>query len=131
MKREYKFFLGISIIVATVGFLVYTAVDQTKMYMVTVAEYLSAPSSYAGTTLRIAGRVADGSVDWDVDTRELRFTMEDIVGEGEVDVTYSGLLPDMFSEGRDVIVEGPSTDSEVFVAANVLTSCPSKYEPEE
>ncbi len=131
MKREYKFFVGISIIVATVGFLVYNAVDQTKMYMVTVAEYLDAPSSYAGTTLRIAGRVAENSMDWNAEKRELRFVIHDIVGEGEVQVRYSGLLPDMFSEGRDVIVEGPSTEGPVFVASSVLTSCPSKYEPEE
>ena len=69
MKREYKFAVGIGIIVATVGFLVYTAVDQTKMYMLTVAEYLSAGDAYAGRTVRIAGRVADGSMAWNADER--------------------------------------------------------------
>ena len=58
MTRQLKFFVGISVILGTIGFLVWTAVDQTKMYMITVPEFLSAGSSYAGTTVRVAGRVA-------------------------------------------------------------------------
>ncbi len=130
MKREFKFLIGIGVILTTIGVLVFTAVDQTKMYMVTVAEYLAATDSYAGTTVRIAGRVAEDSMKWSTDTRRLAFTLNDIAADGSVDVEYTGLLPDMFAEGRDVIVEGPHTDAPVFAASTVLTSCPSKYEPE-
>jgi cytochrome c-type biogenesis protein CcmE len=130
MGRRSKFIIGIAAIAVAVGLLVYTAVDQTKMYMLTVAEYLSAKSAYSGTTLRIAGRVQENSMQWMEETRELKFTIDDITDEGSVDVEYTGLLPDMFSEGRDVIVEGPHTDAEVFRATAVLTSCPSKYEAE-
>ena len=130
MESQYKFVVGITIIVATVGVLVWTAVDQTKMYMVTVAEYLTARDSYAGETVRIAGRVAEDSMNWDADTRLLRFTLDDMEGDQAVSVHYSGLLPDMFSEGRDVVVEGPSVEIDPFTATTVLTSCPSKYESE-
>jgi len=125
-----KFVAGIFIIVATIAFLVYTAVDQTKMYMVTVAEYLGNREAYAGTTVRIAGRVRPESMQWSAEVRELAFVLDDIQGSGAVSVHYSGLLPDMFSEGRDVVVEGPHTDAETFEASSVLTSCPSKYEAE-
>ena len=130
MTRQLKFVLGIALIVSSIGLLVYSAVDQTKMYMITVGEYLTAGDSYAGTTVRIAGRVAPDSMQWDARSRELRFTLHDIERDGAVTVHYTGLLPDMFSEGRDVIVEGPFTDAEVFEASQVLTSCPSKYEAE-
>jgi cytochrome c-type biogenesis protein CcmE len=130
MTGRFKFVVGISLIAISVGLLVYTAVDQTKMYMLTVAEYLSAKSAYSGQTLRIAGRVREDSMLWTEETRELKFTLDDITNEGSVDVQYVGLLPDMFSEGRDVIVEGPQTSDEVFRATTVLTSCPSKYEAE-
>jgi cytochrome c-type biogenesis protein CcmE len=131
MTGRLKFIIGISLIAVSVGLLVYTAVDQTKMYMLTVAEYLSAKTAYSGQTLRIAGRVRDDSMQWTEETRELKFTLDDITNEGSVDIQYVGLLPDMFSEGRDVIVEGPHTDDEVFRATTVLTSCPSKYEAEQ
>jgi cytochrome c-type biogenesis protein CcmE len=130
MTGRFKFVVGISLIAISVGLLVYTAVDQTKMYMLTVAEYLSAKSAYSGQTLRIAGRVREDSMLWTEETRELKFTLDDITNEGSVDVQYVGLLPDMFSEGRDVIVEGPQTNDEIFRATTVLTSCPSKYEAE-
>jgi cytochrome c-type biogenesis protein CcmE len=79
--------------------------------------------------VRIAGRVRPGSMNWNADTRDLLFTLDDITGQGALDVHYNGILPDMFSEGRDVIVEGPSMASDTFVASAVLTSCPSKYQP--
>ena len=45
-------------------------------------------------------------------------------------VEFNGILPDMFAEGRDVIVEGIYEGDDRFVAETILTSCPSKYEPE-
>lgn len=131
MSRQLKFIAGICVIIATVGVLVYTAVDQTKMYMITVAEFTSARSAFAGTTLRIAGRVRENSMNWQASTRELQFTLDDVEGGGQLAVHYSGILPDMFAEGRDVVVEGPYTEDDVFQASTVMTSCPSKYEAEK
>ena len=130
MTQRLKFVLAIALIASAVGVLVYTAVDQTKMYMLTVGEFLGSRTAYSGTTVRIAGRVRPGSMKWDADTRDLNFMLDDIAASGAIAVHYNGLLPDMFSEGRDVIVEGPSLDGETFVATTVLTSCPSKYKPE-
>ena len=109
MGRQFKFLAGITILLGTIGFLVWTAVDQTKMYMITVPEFLSAGQAYANSTVRIAGKVAAGSMTWDATARDLRFTVIDMGGkEGEVKVHYTGLLPDMFAEDRNVVVEGPS-----------------------
>jgi cytochrome c-type biogenesis protein CcmE len=130
--RQLKFIAGIALILGTVGFLVWSAVDQTKMYMITVAEFLDAGEAYAGSTVRIAGKVAPGSMKWDADTRNLQFTIKDMAGQnGEVRVHYSGLLPDMFAEDRNVVVEGPYTKADPFEARAVLTSCPSKYQAED
>jgi len=129
MGRQLKFVAGIAVILSTVGFLVWTAVDQTKMYMITVSEFLSAGDAYADSTVRIAGKVAPGSMKWNAETRDLEFTVIDMAGQpGEVRVHYTGLLPDMFAEDRDVVVEGPFTRATPFEARAVLTSCPSKYQ---
>ena len=130
MLAKYKFVIGILAIVFAIGFLMFTAVDQTKMYMITVDEYLTAGNAYAGETVRIAGKVKEDSMAWDAATRELQFVLSDMDGDGDVPVSYTGLLPDMFAEGRDVVVEGPSSSEATFVASTVLTSCPSKYEAE-
>jgi len=130
MNRQLKFIIGIGIIVATVAVLIYTAVDQTKLYMVTVDQFLGGKDAFAGQHVRIAGRVEDHTMHWDADKRRLTFTLHDLSGEGTMQVAYSGILPDMFAEGRDVIVEGPDQDGATFEAASILTSCPSKYESE-
>ena len=43
--------------------------------------------------------------------------------------TYTGILPDMFAEGREVVVEG-RYESPGLKAKQIMTSCPSKYEAE-
>ncbi|MEW6272934.1 MAG: cytochrome c maturation protein CcmE, partial [Thermodesulfobacteriota bacterium] len=45
-------------------------------------------------------------------------------------VRYNGIRPDMFADGRDVIVEG-KVESGVFHAKTLLTTCPSKYEADQ
>ncbi len=132
MGRQLKFIAGISLIIATVGYLVWTSVDQTKMYMITVPEFLGSGEAYANSTVRIAGKVAPGSMQWDSTTRDLRFTVVDMNGQpGEVKVQYEGLLPDMFAENRDVVVEGFYTSVSPFKATKVMTSCPSKYQSKD
>jgi len=47
-----------------------------------------------------------------------------------VPVAFRGILPDMFSEGREVVVEGHYGQG-ALAAKQIMTSCPSKYEPQK
>ena len=51
-------------------------------------------------------------------------------GSNEVEVKYTGVLPDLFAEGRGVIVRGKLKDN-VFVASQVLAKHDEKYMPRE
>lgn len=145
MNRKQKFAFGSFVIVAAVATLIYTAARETSAYFLTMDEYAADASAHEGKPLRLAGRVTDGSVDWNPRTLDLAFRMESIPPregseEAEVEarkvalteparivVKYNGILPDMFAEGRDVIVEG-HVRNDVFEADTLLTTCPSKYE---
>lgn len=143
MNRKQKFAFGSFVIVAAVATLIYTAARETSAYFLTMDEYAADARAHEGKPLRLAGRVTDGSVEWNPRTLDLAFQMESIPPrEGEesaqatkvaltepasLTVKYNGILPDMFAEGRDVIVEGHVKD-QVFVADTLLTTCPSKYE---
>jgi cytochrome c-type biogenesis protein CcmE len=147
VSRRVKFLFGSLVIVAAVGTLIYAAVRETSAYFMTVEEYAADPSAHADQPLRLAGRVRDGSVDWNPTTLDLAFTIQPIppraAGEGAtaqaaaplpaalagvtLPVRYNGILPDMFAAGRDVIVEG-KVERGVFHANTLLTTCPSKYE---
>ena len=130
MANNRRFVIGASIIVAAVAYLVYTGVRETSVYYLTIDEFLSRREAVAGDGLRVAGRVAGESMRWNPSTLDLRFRLASFDGHDGVDVTYNGILPDMFAEGRDVIVEGTYARDGVFRARTLMTSCPSKYEAE-
>ncbi len=130
MSKNRRFAIGASIIVAAVAYLVYTGIRETSVYYLTIDEFLSRREAVAGEGLRVAGRVAADSMHWSPSTLDLRFRLANFASSGGVDVTYNGILPDMFAEGRDVIVEGTYTRDGIFRARTLLTSCPSKYEAE-
>src|SRR5262249_35655757 len=123
--------MGSMVIVATIGYLMYTGIRETSAYYLTIKEFLPKKADYGNVPLRVAGRVQTGSIDYDATTLHLRFRLADFSdanrAEVSVPVSFTGIKPDMFAEGRDVIVEGRYT-SGVLEANQVLTSCPSKYE---
>jgi cytochrome c-type biogenesis protein CcmE len=130
MERNRRFIIGACIIVAAVSYLVYTGIRETSVYYLTIDEFLSRREAVAGVPLRVAGRVGDKSIDWNPSTLDLRFRLANFEATDGVDVRYNGVLPDMFAEGRDVIVEGTYGRGGSFHAHTLLTACPSKYEAE-
>jgi cytochrome c-type biogenesis protein CcmE len=79
-----------------------------------------------GRSYEVTGKVAKGSVSHDGD--RLRFRIRDRDGTASVPVVYSGVVPDPFREGREVIVSGELKRG-TFVAErdSLVTKCPSKF----
>jgi cytochrome c-type biogenesis protein CcmE len=128
MDRNRRFIIGASIIVAAVAYLVYTGIRETSVYYMTIEELLARRAAVAGEGLRVAGKVGAQSIDWNPATLDLKFRLANFEDSDGVPVAYNGVLPDMFAEGRDVIVEGTYTREGAFQARTLLTACPSKYE---
>jgi cytochrome c-type biogenesis protein CcmE len=76
---------------------------------------------------KLTGKVVDGSVKRNGE--ELTFQIRDRDGTEAVPVTYTGVVPDPFRDGREVIVDGQLKDG-TFVAErdSLVTKCPSKFE---
>jgi cytochrome c-type biogenesis protein CcmE len=130
MARNRRFIIGACVIVAAVTYLVYTGIRETSVYYFTIDEFLAKREAMADEDVRVAGRVKADSVDWNPATLHLQFHLASFDGAGAVPVAYQGILPDMFAEGRDVIVEGRYSTTGTLEARTLLTSCPSKYEAE-
>lgn len=64
-----------------------------------------------GQRLRVGGMVMPGSVKRDPQSLKVNFSIYD--AEGVVDVTYEGILPDLFREGQGVVVQG-ELDEEIM-----------------
>lgn len=135
MNRQLKFGIGAALLVGAVAYLMYTGVQQTSVYYLTIDEFLARRVALADEGVRVAGRVQHGSVERRMTPRgeELRFRLGDFKGDGQptdsIPVFFVGVTPDMFKNdgGTDVIVEGTYRDG-TLVAQTVMTSCPSKYE---
>src|SRR5512139_823048 len=101
---------------------------ETAAYYLTVSEAAGAADGVYGETIRVKGKIQAGTVDWDPDKLRLAFVIAD--EHGHLPVVYRGIVPDLFVEGRDVIVEG-RLSPERLDAQTILASCPSKYEPQD
>ena len=81
-----------------------------------------------GTRIRLGGLVKDGSVVHG-DNLTTRFEVTD--GKSEIQVSYQGVLPDLFREGQGVVAEGALDRGGVFDADTILAKHDEKYMPKE
>ena len=83
-----------------------------------------------GQSYELTGKVVNGSIDRSGD--ELRFRIRDRDGSASVPVSYTGVVPDPFRDGREVIVTGELKNG-TFVAErdSLVTKCPSKFTKDE
>ena len=116
------------LIALAVGYLVYAGIRTSSMYYVDMDEFMALRDTHAGEPMRVKGWVRQGSVHWDASTNDLSFQLAKQDSSSPVSVAYRGILPDMFAEGREVVVEGRYRDGGL-AAQQIMTSCPSKYEP--
>jgi cytochrome c-type biogenesis protein CcmE len=73
--------------------------------------------------------VEEGSVARQADGLTVTFRVTDLANS--IDVTYKGLLPDLFREGQGVITQGTLGPDRVFVAREVLAKHDETYMPRE
>jgi cytochrome c-type biogenesis protein CcmE len=136
--RTLIFAGGTVLIVLSLAYLVYGGIQQGATYWVTVGELqqraqASISSSPAASRpalpsrVRLGGTVAPGTVRWDAAHRHLSFVVTD--GAKTLPVRYSGVVPDIFAEGRQVVVEGGLARDGAFDATTLLAKCPTKYNP--
>jgi cytochrome c-type biogenesis protein CcmE len=133
MKAGTKFIIGALVIVAGVGALIATGVQETGVYFLTPTELLSRTSSdstFHDVGIKVGAKVVPGSVRRAENARTIDFRISD--GASEFPVTYTGLIPDTFTDASniEVIVEGKYGRDGVFRATEVLAKCGSRYESE-
>lgn len=79
--------------------------------------------------LRAGGMVRDGSLVRASDSLTVRFVITDFAED--VEVEYTGILPDLFREGQGIVAQGELNDEGVFLADEVLAKHDEKYMPPE
>tara|TARA_B100000214_G_scaffold222825_1_gene162116 strand:+ start:288 stop:707 length:420 start_codon:yes stop_codon:yes gene_type:complete len=77
--------------------------------------------------IRVGGMVKENSIQ--VSSNEINFVITDF--KNEINVSYSGLVPNLFSEGKGVVAEGYLKDKSFFEASKILAKHDENYMPPE
>lgn len=127
MNRLFLFLLLTALVVVS-GFMYFATTSQAS-HVLTVNKLAESPNT-TKTRIRIGGRVTSDPIKYEVEPSfKLTFSVQDPASPaGSIPVVYEGIRPDMFEAGRDVLLDGDFKEG-TFFAAQLLTQCPSKYEP--
>ena len=111
---------------AVAAALALNALDSNIALYVTPSEVMAGKSPQ-GKAFRIGGLVKEGSVKRQDMT--VRFVVTDTVQD--IPVAYTGILPDLFRDGKGAVVQGRLGSDGVFVATEVLAKHDENYMPPE
>ena len=121
--------IGATLVILGLAFagLMYSTLSEGTEYYKHVDEVMSDPGAWHGKRLQLHGFVVDHSILRRPDSLDYRFQVQN---NGKVvPVTYSGVVPDTFKGGAEVVLKGRLDSNGFIVDANgVMAKCPSKYE---
>ena len=108
--------------------LVLNAFQSNLVFFLTPTQ-VAANEAPRDRSFRIGGLVEAGSVVRDKDALTVRFRVTDTAKT--IPVTYTGILPDLFREGKGVVAQGRIDADGVFRASEVLAKHDENYMPPE
>ena len=115
-KRFMFILVGIVILGVAVGLVLYALQNNVSLYFTPTQVYnKEAPQ---GRNFRIGGLVVEGSIKRESDGLTLHFDVTDT--SKTMRVNYKGILPDLFKEGKGVVVHGQLQEDNTFLADEVL-----------
>jgi cytochrome c-type biogenesis protein CcmE len=113
------------VVVALTGLLFTTLREDTQFYK-HVDEVMNDPAAWHGRRLQLHGYVA--GIERKRSSLDYRFNVQS--NGSIVQASYSGVVPDTFKEGAEVVLKGTLSPDGFHVERNgVMAKCPSKYEP--
>ena len=126
-KRMIKIFVFFFAISSFSALLIY-AFSKNMVYFYTPTQIIKQEAPI-NSFIRIGGMVKVNSFKKSKDSLKVSFKIYDL--NGEINVRYDGILPDLFAEGQGVVMTGKLINSNTFLANEVLAKHDENYMPPE
>ena len=122
------FFLILSFAAAAmIIFIVLRSLEENVVYFLSPTEIYNKTNITFDKTIRIGGLVKTNSIS--KNETSIIFIITDL--KKEIIVSYEGIVPNLFSEGKGVVAEGKLKDKKYFVANKILAKHDENYMPPE
>lgn len=126
VKLRFFFVLTILFILILTVYLVLKSLEENVVYFQSPSEIKSLVE-VKKNKIRVGGMVKKNSVS--IKSNKINFIITDF--KNEINVTYSGVIPNLFEEGKGVVAEGFLKDRNFFSATKILAKHDENYMPPE
>ena len=128
-KIKLKIFLFFVFLIAAsaVIFFVLKSLEENVVYFFSPTDIYNKANISFDKKIRIGGLVKPNSIT--KGEKSINFIITDL--KKEIVVSYEGLVPNLFAEGKGVVAEGKLKDRKYFIAAKILAKHDENYMPPE
>jgi len=126
VKLRFFFIFLILIILSLSVFLILKSLEENVVYFKSPTE-IQTLTEINKNKIRIGGMVKENSIL--IDEQKLKFIVTDF--KNDINVTYTGAIPNLFTEGKGVVAEGYLKDKKFFLATKILAKHDENYMPPE
>jgi len=126
VKLRFLFVSTILLILILTVFLVLKSLEENVVYFQSPSE-INSLTELTNNKIRVGGMVKKNSIS--MNSNEVNFIITDF--KNEINVSYSGAVPNLFEEGKGVVAEGVLKDRNFFSATKILAKHDENYMPPE
>ena len=126
VKLRFLFVVIILITLILTTFLILKSLEENVVYFQSPSD-IQLLEEIKNKKIRVGGMVKENSIE--VSSEKINFIITDF--KNEINVVYSGVIPNLFSEGKGVVAEGYLKDRSFFKASKILAKHDENYMPPE
>jgi cytochrome c-type biogenesis protein CcmE len=127
VKKRTSFLSLLLIFLVIAVFFILRSLTSNILYFKSPTDIQLSQDIISNKKIRVGGMVKKNSIN--INNKEIKFIITDL--KNELIVSYSGTVPNLFSEGKGVVAEGRLQDKNFFIADRILAKHDEKYMPPE
>ena len=127
VKKRASFLSLLLIFLIITVFFILKSLTSNILYFKSPTDIKLSQDIISNKKIRVGGMVKKNSIN--INNKEIKFIITDL--KNDLVVSYSGTVPNLFSEGKGVVAEGRLQDKNFFIADRILAKHDEKYMPPE